>query len=120
MNRIIAKILGAILFATLITGCYDGGGYYGGGGGGYYGGGGGYYGGSSVYTTNVYRGYGGYHDYRQGAFGVYAPAHDTWAASSRGRTSYGGGWHGASEGTVHASGGGHASSGGHGGGGHGN
>jgi hypothetical protein len=80
-------ILGAILLATLVAACYDGGGYYGGGGG--YDGGVAYYGGPTYY-----RGYGGYHDYGRGAFGGYAPAHDTWAASSRGRTSFGGGWHG--------------------------
>jgi len=44
-------ILGALLFATLVAGCYGPGW---GGGGGWWGGGPGYY------STNVYRGYGGY------------------------------------------------------------
>jgi len=95
-------ILGALLLATLVTGCYDGGW---GGGPGWWGGGPGYYG-NSYYSTNVYRGYGGYP--RSGLFGGYAPAHEAWAASSRGRTSYGGG------GGGHATGG---HSGGTGGGG---
>ncbi len=90
-------ILAALLLATLVAGCYDGGW---GGGPGWWGGGG-----PSYYSTNVYRGYGGYS--RPGLFGGYPSAHDTWAASTRGRTSYGGG------GGGHASGGG----GGHGGGG---
>ena len=50
----------------------------------------------------------------RGLFGGYAPAHETWAASSRGRTSYGGGGGGHASG---GGGGGHASGGG-GGGGH--
>ncbi|HVB55160.1 MAG TPA: hypothetical protein VNE63_01840 [Candidatus Acidoferrales bacterium] len=86
-------ILGALLLATLMTGCFDGG--WGGGGPGYYQGyGGGYpsYGGgypSNYYSTNVYRGYGGYS--QPGLFGGYPPAHEAWDASTRGRTSYGGG-----------------------------
>jgi len=107
------KIFGALLIATLVTGCYDGGwgggpGWWGGGGGG-----GGYYGGNTYYSNNVYRGYGGGES--RGLFGGYAPAHDTWAASSRGRTSYSGG--GATS-SGHSGGGGGGHSGG-GGGGHG-
>ncbi len=94
-------ILAALLIATLAAGCYGPG----------WGGGGGWWGGGpSYYNTDVYRGYGGYS--RPGWLGGYPSAHDTWAASTRGRTSYGGGGEHAGGG-QHASGGG----GGHGGGG---
>ena len=90
------RILGVLLFATLLTGCYDSG--WGGGGPDYYGnssyyGGPGYYSspgyGNTYYSKNVYRGYGSYP--QPGLFGGYAPAHEAWDDSSRGRTSYGGG-----------------------------
>ncbi|MGD0076344.1 MAG: hypothetical protein ABSD31_18715 [Candidatus Binataceae bacterium] len=56
-------ILGALLFATLVTGCYDGG--WGGGGPGWLGGENpGYYSNNyysnNYYSNNVYRGYGRY------------------------------------------------------------
>lgn len=117
-----ALVFATLLLATLLTGCYGpdyyggGGGYYGGGGGGWWGGpswwgGPGYVGSTNVYTRNVYRGYGGYDaGVNRTAFGAYAPAHDTWAASTRGRTSFGGGG-------VHTVTGGGTSF--HGGGGHG-
>jgi hypothetical protein len=89
------RILRALLFATLVTGCYGPG--WGGGSPGYYS--------NNYYSNDVYRGYGSYP--RPGLFGGYAPANEAWAASGRGRTSYGGG---------HFGGGG---GGGHGGGGHG-
>ena len=102
------SILAAVVFATLATGCGGGGypGYYGGGngyGGGYgngYGGGygngyGGGYGGN-YYGNNYYRGYGGYP--QSGFLGGYAPGHEAWQESGRGRASYGGGWHGAADG----------------------
>ncbi len=113
------RILGVLLLATLMTGCYDSG--WGGGGPGYYGnsgyyGGPGYYaspgyGGNTYYSKNVYRGYGGQEN--RGLFGGYAPAHEAWDASSRGRTSYGGGGerHGGGESSDH----GGAKSSGHGG-----
>lgn len=97
-------ILGALFLATLLTGCYDssygGPGYYGNSGyygtPGYYGSSGYYgspgYGGNTYYSKNVYRGYGSYP--QPGLFGGYAPAHEAWDESSRGRTSYGGGEHG--------------------------
>src|SRR5208282_361096 len=114
-------ILGALLFAILVTGCYDGG--WGGGGPGWWGGGSpAYYGGNTYYSKNVYRGYGG--EEPRGLFGGYAPAHEAWDASSRGRTSYGGGsgGHTGSKGAGQSGteGGGHSGStggsGGHGGG----
>jgi len=90
-------ILGALLLATLATGCYDGG--WGGGGPGWWGGGRpGYYG-NSYYSNNIYRGYGRYP--QPGLFGGYAPAHEAWAASTRGRTSYGGIGHGGGGGGGH-------------------
>ncbi len=69
--------LAALLFATLATGCYVG---WGGGSSGYY-------------SNNAYRGYDSYPqaDLNRSAFGRYAPAHEAWATSTRGRTSYGGG-----------------------------
>jgi hypothetical protein len=97
------RILGALLFATLVTGCSGGGwggdpGWFGGESPGYYG--------NRYYATdvyrNVYRGYGRYP--RPGLFGGYAPHREAWAASSRGRTSYGGGHFG---GGRHGGGGGH-------------
>jgi hypothetical protein len=85
------RILAAILFASLLAGCYDAGGW--GGGPGYYSNGGyGSNGGASYYTNNVYRGYGGYSE--PGLFGGYPPAHEAWDASARGRSSYGDGYHG--------------------------
>lgn len=100
-------ILGALFFATLMMGCF---------GPGWGGGGPGYYGGTNYYTNDIYRGYGRYPE--PGLFGGYAPGHDAWAASTRGRTSYGRGE--ASGGHVSSGGGGHASGGGNGrGGGHG-
>ncbi len=110
-------ILGALLFAamiffaTLATGCYDNGGW--GGGPGYYGNSGyygpyygGYYGGN-YYGNRYYRGWDHDHDHDwgRGAFGGWAPGHEAWEASSRGRTSFGGAGHG-------------GFGGGHGGGGH--
>ena len=86
-----ALLFGALFFATLVTGCFDDG--WGGGGPGYYPSYGTAYP-SNYYSTNVYRGYGGYS--QPGLFGGYAPAHEAWDESSRGRTSYdgGGGEHG--------------------------
>jgi hypothetical protein len=113
------RVLGALIFAILLTGCYDtgwGGGspgygpYYGGAGyssyygappdySPYYGSSGyvpgydtGYSGGNTYYTKNVYRGYNSNYpepDLNRSEFGVYAPANETWAASTRGRASYG-------------------------------
>ena len=104
------RTLGALLFATLMAGCYGGG--WGGGPGYYSNDGYGSYG-NSYYSNNVYRGYGGYP--QPGLFGGYPPAHEAWDASTRGRTSYGGR-------EREGGGGGHARSGGYGGGGvnHGN
>ena len=86
-------ILGALLFATLVTACYGPG--WGGGSawwglaepGYYYGGGGGYL------HNYYYRGWGGLRDDASGrsVFAGYAPAQDAWNASSRGRASLGGG-----------------------------
>ncbi len=45
-------ILAALLFATMMTGCYDVGSWEGGGFGGWGGGGGGYYGGNTYYSNN--------------------------------------------------------------------
>jgi len=112
------RILGALLFASLVTGCYGPG--WGGGGSGYYPDYGTGYSGNSYYTNNVYRGYG--RDPQSGLFGGYPPAHEAWDASTRGRTSYGGGeGHGGGGNAGHGGGsehggGGHA---GGGGGGHG-
>jgi hypothetical protein len=93
------RILGALLFATLVTGCYGGGsggdpGWFGVESPGYYH--------NRYYSTDVYRGYGRYP--RPGLFDGYAPRREAWAASSRGRTSYGGGHFG---GGRHGGGGGH-------------
>src|SRR5208282_2684583 len=93
-------ILGALLLATLVMRCYDGGGGWGGGN-------------PNYYSTNVYRGYGGYS--YPGMFGGYAPGYEAWDESGRGRTSYGGGGEG-HDGGGH-DGGGH-DGGGHDGGGH--
>lgn len=90
------RILGALLFATLVTGCYGPG--WGGGRPGYYSNyGTGYYGGTgyypnSYYTKNVYRGYDRYPQpgRNRSAFGGYVPANEAWAERNRGRTSYGG------------------------------
>lgn len=80
------RILGALLFATLVTGCFGRG--WGGGSPGYYPSyGTGYYP-NNYYSTNVYRGYGQYP--QPGLYGGYPPAREAWAASTRGRTSYGG------------------------------
>ena len=106
-----------LLLATLLTGCYDSG--WGGGGPGYYGNTGyyrsqGYYAspgyGNTYYSKNVYRGYGSYP--QPGLFGGYAPAHEAWDDSSRGRTSYGDGRRGGGESDEH----GGARTSGHGGG----
>lgn len=105
-------LLGALLFATLVTGCYGPG--WGGGGPGWWGGGRPAYYGNSYYSNNVYRGYGRYP--QPGLFGGYPPAHEAWAASTRGRTSYGGYGHPGAVGVGHG-GGGYGGSGGHGGGG---
>lgn len=111
INSRTMTILGVLLFATLVTGCYDSG-YYGSPS--YYGSPG--YGGNTYYSKNVYRGYGSYP--QPGLFGGYAPAHEAWDDSSRGRTSYGGGAggraeeHGGGESGEH----GGVKSGGHGGG----
>ncbi len=119
-------ILGALLCATLAAGCYGpgwGGGGPGWGGGGYYGGG--YYGGG--YSTDYFRGWGGDRDYGGGRsiFGGFAPARETFAASTRGRTSYssagarsGGGEERGGGGGGGERGGGGGHSGGGGGGGH--
>src|ERR1700722_20323935 len=85
------KILCALLFATLMTGCYDGGGW-GGGYPGYWGGGSPAYYSNGFYSNDYYRGYG--RDPDRGLFGGYPPARDAWDASSRGRTSYGGSHYG--------------------------
>jgi hypothetical protein len=110
-------MLGALLFATLVGSCYGPG--WGGGRPGYYSSPG-YYG-NGYYSNNVYRGYGAYP--QPGLFGGYAPAHQAWDASTRGRNSYGGHEHGGYGGVEHGGGGGghSSSSGGHGGsnGGHG-
>jgi hypothetical protein len=112
------KVFGVLIFATLVMGCYDagwGGGspgygsYYGGPGYSsyygatpdyipYYGGPGyvpgydtGYSSGNTYYTKNVYRGYNSNYpepELNRSEFGVYAPADETWAASTRGRASY--------------------------------
>src|ERR1039457_3883437 len=81
-------ILGALLLATLVTGCYDGGGGWGGGGPGWWGGGSpGYYGsgyyGNGYYEKNVYRGYGG--DWRPRMWGGGLFAHGAWGAGRRRR-----------------------------------
>lgn len=110
------RLLGALLFATLVTGCYVGG--WRGGRPGYYSSPG-YYG-NSYYSNNPYRGYGAYP--QPGLFGGYPPAHEAWAASTRGRTSYGSVEHhgGASRGYTVGGGGHGGGGGGHGGGdGHG-
>jgi len=109
------RILGALLFVTLGTGCYGGG--WGGGSPGWWGGRGSPVYSNNYYSNNVYRGYGSYP--QPGLFGGYAPAHEAWAASTRGRTSYGregepGGQHVV---VVHGSGGSVGHSGGTGGGG---
>jgi len=100
------RILGALLFATLVAGCYESG--WGGGGSGYYGspayyGSPGYYAspgyGNTYYSKNVYRGYGSYP--QPGLFGGYAPAHEAWDDSSRGRTSYEGERHDGGEDGEH-------------------
>ena len=117
------RIFAAVLFASLLAACYDGGGW--GGGPDYYSNGGyGSYGGNSYYTNNVYRGYGGYSE--PGLFGGYPPAHEAWDASTRGRSSYGDGYQGGGGGGYRghgdhgagAHGGGEEHSGGGGGGGH--
>src|ERR1700733_11316897 len=102
----IVRWLGALLFATLLMGCY--GGDWGGespdwGGGGYSG-----YS-NNYYSNNAYRGYGGYS--QPGLFGGYPPAHEAWDASTRGRASYSGG-------RGHGEGGHDERGGEHGGGGH--
>jgi len=104
------RILGALLFATLLAGCYESG--WGGGGPGYYGSPG-YYAspgyGNTYYSKNVYRGHGSYP--QPGLFGGYAPAHEAWDDSRRGRTSYGerhdggeNGEHGGARSTAHGAG----------------
>jgi hypothetical protein len=115
-------ILGTMLVASLMMGCYGpgwgGGGpvYYSGGEGpGYYSGGGG----PVFYSNSAYRGYDRYPEpgMNRSVFGGYAPANEAWAASSRGRSSYGEG--GARSG-GHSGGGGGGHAGGTGGGaGHG-
>jgi len=110
-----------IFFATLVTGCYDGGGGYYDNGPGYYGPYyGGYYGGN-YYGNGYYRGWDHGHDYNwgRGAFGGYAPGHNAWDSSSRGRASFGGGVGAGHGGGVGAGHGGGFGGGGHGGGGHG-
>ncbi len=78
-----ARLLVALLVATFAPSCYGGGGGWGGGG--YYPNS--YYSNNNYYSRDVYRGYGGYA--QPGLFGGYPPAHEAWAASSRGRASYG-------------------------------
>jgi len=116
------RIFIALLFATLVTGCFGGGPGWGGGWGG---GNPGYYS-NNYYPNNYYpnSSYRGYDSYphpgtNRSIFGGYAPGNETWEASSRGRTSYSdhrdeghgggdsGGHHGGGDGAGHGQGGDH-------------
>ncbi|HUY26097.1 MAG TPA: hypothetical protein VMV27_01645 [Candidatus Binataceae bacterium] len=111
----IARVFAALLFATLVTGCFGGGPGWGGGGWG-----GGYPGNYSnnYYSNGGYRGYDSYSHpgMNRSLFGGYAPGNEAWKASSRGRNSYGGhgneGHGGGDRGGHH--GGGHGRGGKHG------
>jgi hypothetical protein len=73
-----------LLFATLVTGCYGPG--WGGGSPALWRGGS-----PGYYSNNVYRGYDRYPQVglNRSTFGGYVPAREAWAASTRGRISYG-------------------------------
>jgi hypothetical protein len=114
LEKYIEANLRALLLATLVTGCYGGG--WGGGSPGWSRGGGSPVYSNNYYSNNVYRGYGSYP--QPGLFDGYAPAHEAWAASTRGRTSYGReGAPGGQHVVVHGGGGSVGHSGGTGGGG---
>jgi hypothetical protein len=105
----------ALLFATLVTGCFGGGPGWGGGNPGYYSNN--YYP-NNYYPNSSYRGYDSYPHpgTNRSIFGGYAPGNETWQASSRGRTSYGdhrdeghggggdSGHHGGGDGAEHGNG----------------
>lgn len=106
----------ALAFSIFIAGCFESSpGYWGGGGG---------YNGSSGYSTDyysnpsyAYRGWSKTPEpgYYSGAFGRYESGRDTWAASNRGRSSWGRGHETVAE--PHRDSGEHGSGGEHSGGG---